>query len=362
MLVKLPVDAAKKMLAGVAKATDSRVANNVLANVLIAADKATGRVVLTATDYDLEAQAEVRCGVARSGSCLINAKLLAQIIAVSSGELDLDSPDGSDNTTIRCGRAQYVVQGESATHFPAVEMLDAEADMVLPMDSIRRALAVTLPFVSHDESRPAINGVLLTCDDGVLEAWATDGHRMGHYHEPDVDLPDMHTTLPPTMAAELARADAAKIAVVGHRMLADFGSHRWCARLTDAVFPETRRVFESALGGSEVVVQRTDLVECLRRVALSAGKVSMVRALVTADSIRLEQENDGRYQTSDECACEGDLAKPIKIGLNAGYMREALDALGGDRVSIRLADEFMPMLLRVVGDDCASHVLMPMRL
>src|SRR5260370_41912262 len=79
---------------------------------------------------------------------------------------------------LRCAGASYRLVGLTPEEFPAVGDGASTGWLTLDGKVIREMLSQTTFAISHDESRYALNGVLLAVQDKELRMVATDGHRL----------------------------------------------------------------------------------------------------------------------------------------------------------------------------------------
>jgi len=77
---------------------------------------------------------------------------------------------------------------------------------ILNVRGFALGLKTVLPFVTDDETRPHLDMVQITCEDGALLIAATDGHTLAEVrlHRGSYEGPNMVCTLHPSDAAILA--------------------------------------------------------------------------------------------------------------------------------------------------------------
>jgi DNA polymerase-3 subunit beta len=51
---------------------------------------------------------------------------------------------------------------------------------------------------------------------------------------------------------------------------------------------------------------------------------------------------------------------PLEIAFNVKYLIEVLSVIGSNQVSLKMTDAASPGVLRIVGDETLTHVIMPM--
>ena len=79
-----------------------------------------------------------------------------------------------------------------------------------------------------------------------------------------------------------------------------------------------------------------------------------------ADGMRIEvQTNDQGTSTED---VEGQMVgAELTAGFNPDYVREGIEATVGDEITIEMNEPNQPAVIRGVGDDTFTYLLMPQR-
>ena len=104
----------------VSRAIAGRPTHPVLANVLVTADAAAGRLSLTGFDLSLGIQTSFPAVVEASGAITLPAKLLTDIVSrlPADGPITLACPEGEEQTELSALTGSYQMRGLSAEDFP----------------------------------------------------------------------------------------------------------------------------------------------------------------------------------------------------------------------------------------------------
>ena len=105
---------------------------------------------------------------------------------------------------------------------------------------------------------------------------------------------------------------------------------------------------------------REPLIEALRRSRVLARENTPVKLTMGADGMRIEvQTNDQGTSTED---VEGQMVgAELTAGFNPDYVREGIEATVGDEITIEMNEPNQPAVIRGVGDDTFTYLLMPQR-
>jgi DNA polymerase-3 subunit beta len=132
-------------------------------------------------------------------------------------------------------------------------------------------------------------------------------------------------------------------------------------RLIEGVFPDYRQVIPKQ-GEKAVKLGRLRFLETLRRVSLlSSDKAHAVKLDLGPGLLKVLSQNPDLGEAKEEVPVEYQ-GEPLRIGFNARYLTDVLQAVPGDDVLLELADDLSPGVLKPVGDDSYTAVIMPMRI
>ena len=376
MKIRIPRSAFLELVAAVAPACGKV---GVHVGVHLEADD-LGRLVATASDNAYSIQAWAECEVDDPGAIVLPGAQLAKILGVlpDEGTINLSGSGDGGGGRLACGRAEFDLAGYPAAEFPPEPLAPiGEAGRIdLPAKALAAGLRCTVPFVSDEESRPALRNVAIRVHGRDLEVAATDGRRLGWYRtglEGDVQaglwlVPD---AMAKSIAAALTRCDDDPwIAVQGRKLCAVVGRTAIRAALCDEAFPDYSRVIPSPNREAVVTFDRAKLREALRRVGTMAdrskaseGHVLVKLAIGGREGIALEAEAGHLGKAKDELGLFAPRSSGrVVVGVNAIYLINALDVFTCERVQMQTDDQLSPMLLTADDEPGPGHVVMPMRL
>jgi len=149
-----------------------------------------GTLTLAATDAEISLRLAVdRVDVERPGEALIPADKLRQIVSAEDNEPTLTLEADGDTMDIRGEDAHFKVYGHPPEDFPATGDFKtavtggggrpaAKAVFSHPVASFGELISRTLFATARENTRYAINGVLLNREGKKIEMVATDGRRL----------------------------------------------------------------------------------------------------------------------------------------------------------------------------------------
>ncbi len=142
-----------------------------------------GALTLAATDGEISLRMSLaQADVQDAGELLVPAERLRAIVQAEENEPTLTLESEQDVCVIKGRDAKFKVFGYPASEFPPVPEFpgaDAASDVFsIAPDILHRLISRTIFSVARENSRYAINGVLLKRQGKKLEMVATDGRRL----------------------------------------------------------------------------------------------------------------------------------------------------------------------------------------
>lgn len=354
---------------------DRKASTNVLACVhMVAAD---GGLTFTATDYDVTMTADVSAEVLEPGAALVNGRALFDVVrALPDGVDVLMTCDDSHRIRIEAGRAYYHLNGLAPEEFPDVVEEGSGKRLHLDKEEVSGMLRRTLFSVSADESRPALNGVLLEIapaspTQALLRMVSTDGHRLSRVERTveasDYDGSSYKCIVHRRGAAELQRIfEGGDLGVVieflGRNVVFSSDHARLQVRQIEESFPEYQRVIPDS-GDATVGLSKTALVNAIRRVSsLASGKHNLLRMDLESGRISLEMVHADFGDAHEEIEVPEYEGQAVSVGFNPRYLIDVCGVLDVETVTLEMSDQFSPCLIHAEDEPGSTFVVMPMRL
>lgn len=365
-------DALLKSLSHVQSAVERRNTVPILGNVKLAADQANGRLLLTATDMELETNETLSVDVSAGGATTVPAVTLFEIIRKlpDSAKVELALDTNGTTMTVKAGRSQFRLSCLPAADFPELGAGQYESNFKVPANVLRTLIDKTRFAMSTDEARHYLNGIYIHAMDvdGVpmLRAAATDGHRLARFEMP---LPSgaegmPAIILPRKAVAEIRKlieeaGDAVTIELSNNKARFSFNQVILTTRLIDGSYPEYDRVIPKD-NKNIIEVNPKAFTAAIDRVSTISDKTRSVKLAVNGKTLTLSAQAADSGSATEEVEISNDHTA-IEIGFNARYLLDCSTLIEGDACRISFADLAAPVIVQDSGDPAALFVLMPMR-
>lgn len=144
-----------------------------------------GHVTILTTDLDVSLTTSVEVeGEAETGSMLVPARQLSQLVALFSGEaVSLARQDDAGRIKVKCGTAKHLLPTVGRDSYPMIEAVEGK-QFPIKGTALRSMLERTVFAMTTEQSRWTLNGVYLEVKGGKFMATATDQARLAHIKYP----------------------------------------------------------------------------------------------------------------------------------------------------------------------------------
>ncbi len=365
MEVELERDAFLKGLQMVQNIVEPRQTLPILANVLLEAEGDS--VLVSATDLAVGARVSVPAKVVAKGAITLSARKLAEIAKeLPAAALTLKVQENAW-VQLRCGGVSYKLVGLAAEDFPAVVPTASPKWVSLDGKVLKEMLAQTAFAISHDESRYALNGVLVLIQAGRIRLVATDGHRLALASRPLADGADSASGIVPRKAVHevvrvLGVGEDVQVGLIENQFILKMSNFLLVARLIEGQFPNYEQVIPRG-HPCRLVLPRSVLAASLRRVSvLSEERTKPVKLFFSPGSLKLAAHNPELGEAEETLSLADYSGDEIAIGFNSRYLLDALGGLDAEQVVVELKDGLSPGIFRSPEGEEYLCVIMPMRI
>jgi DNA polymerase-3 subunit beta len=312
--------------------------------------------------------------VTQPGEVLIPADKLRQIVSAEDAAPTLTLESDGDACHIKGEDAHFKVLGYPASDFPAIPGFDAgagKASFTQDAATLEGLIARTVFATARENTRYAINGVLLKKDGKRLEMVATDGRRLALTRTTvtaEKDAPPLSCIVPTKALNMLQRLlknpdENVRVSLTDNQIVFALGETAVLAsNLVEGTFPPYEDVIPKD-HDIKITFDRDVLSSAVRRAALLTNEESRgVRmSFRKADK---QVELSSRAPEMGEAEIRVDLAGfdggDIEIGFNPQFITDALKVIPENQVIMELKSSSKPGLIKS-GTDFV-YVVMPVAL
>jgi DNA polymerase-3 subunit beta len=359
-------DSLLKPLQAVSGIVERRHTLPILSNVLL--EHGEGRLQITATDLEIQITASTDLDGSHERAITVPARKLQDLLRAlpEDAALSLDATGGK--LAVRAGRSRFNLQTLPPDDFPRMALAEAEVQSIsLPQRQLKALFALVEFSMAQQDIRYYLNGMLLVIDKGLLQAVATDGHRLSWASLPvEGDFARQEVILPRKTVLEVTKLlgevdEPVQLDVIGTQVRFRFANVELVSKVIDGKFPDFNRVIP--VGHPKIIpLDRIVLLQALQRAAiLSNEKFRGVRLVLTPGSLRIICTNSEQEEAEEELevAYQGE---GLDIGFNINYLLDVLNNLSTPEVTIAFADPNSSALITMPERTDYKYVVMPMRI
>ena len=356
-------DELAQRLALVARAVSARSSVQVLLGVLLRAG--AGRLELAATDMELSLRASLDADVEDEGAVVVPGRLLVELVRLlPAREVAIEHRAEEGLVRIECGPASYRLHTYSVEDFPRLPELDLVQTFPVDRGALLDTIARVSRSASRDESRPVLTGILVRFEAGKLVMAATDSYRLSVKETPlDGEAPELEAIIPARALGELGRIAGSGDAVElgAHENQVVFGADGvWMtSRRIDGQFPNYRQLLPETFE-HEVPLPRSELLDVVRRTAVMAQRNAPLRLRFEEGQLTVSAQTQDVGESRESLPVPF-TADPLAIGFNPEFLREGIESMGADAVTLKLISPLRPAVVQGDAED-PTYLIMPIRL
>src|SRR5213078_3954118 len=346
-------DELSQKLGVVSRAVSMRASVQILSGVLLRAE--AGRLNLAATDMELSLRSSLEAQVDGDGAVVVPGRLLVDLVRLlPAEEVTIEHRADEGVVHIVSGASSASLHTYAAEYFPRLPDLDAVGTFSIARDALLDTVARVSRSASRDESRPVLTGILVRFESGKLVMAATDSYRLSVKETAlEGQLPELEAIIPARALAELSRvAQGSSPLEVGihENQVVFVASDIWLtSRRIDGQFPNYKQLLPESFE-HELILPRSELLDVVRRVGVVVQRTSPIQLRFHEGELTVfaRTQDVGEAKESLPAQFAGE---PLEIGFNAEFLREGIESMAEDEISLRLISPLRPAVIEGGADD-----------
>lgn len=364
------IDLLKSSVQRIQRVVEKRNTIPILSNIML--DATGDKLLLRATDLDIEITESVPVNVATSGSTTVPAHIFYDILRKlpANAEIAFEIIDGQQ-ATIKAGRSRFNLNVLPTSDYPELSMVEPTTTFMIGATKLKKLFATASPAMSTEEVRYYLNGLYLhqfsIGNRIVIRAVATNGHRLSLAQ---MDAPAGAEQMQPVIVPRKTVTEIVKlvdgvdgevkIELSNTKIRITIGDVTLTSKLIDGTFPDYVRVLPQ--GNDKILkVDRSEFAGAVDRVStISSERGRAVKLALSIGNMELSVDNPDKGSAAETMSSDYS-SDAIEIGFQSSYLSDIINSIDTEVVEVSLADPNSPTLFRSVGDEDSLHVLMPMR-
>jgi DNA polymerase-3 subunit beta len=351
----------------VARGASSRSAIQTLSGVLIRLDG--GRPELQATDTDLGIRAGLDAEIVAEGSVVVPGRLFLDVArSLPKDSVSVEYRAAKQDVEVISGSASFHLRTLPLEDFPTLPDPDPAAALSVPAAAFIETVGRVARSASRDETRPHLTGVLVTAEEDRLRMVATDSYRLS-VKETKLAAPlagTLEANVPARTLQELSRIAAANgaetidVTALDNQVVFSAGDVVLSSRLVEGRFPNYQQLLPESYE-HELRVERSELLEVVRRISLLAQKNAPLRLSFTEGALEVSAQTPDVGEASESLPVPFK-GEPLEIGFNPEFFRDGLESAETEELVLKLISPLRPGLIQSGDDGGFIYLVMPIRL
>lgn len=355
----------KNALAKAERFTGKNLSLPVLRFVLFIAGEKS--IKLRATNLDLGIEIELPARVEKEGVVAIPADTFANFLSNLPHEKNIVIEQVGDHLAISGNTHATLVKGFGYEDFPTLPFVNKGTTIEVDAKTLLHAFRSTQYAAAIGDMKPEFASVYCYTEERSFIFVATDSSRLAEKRISLKTNPEqLNVLIPGKNVAEITRAledieGMIKICATKNQISFHTEHLHMTSRLVDGVFPDYRQIIPKKFT-TEATVLRQDLVDRLKLTTVFSGKLQQVRLKLYPEEklFEIESRNDDIGETTHQidAVLSGE---EVEFLLNQRFLMDVLSFLSSDSVSFHASGAGRPLVIKAVGDQTFTYLVMPMK-
>ncbi len=300
-----------------------------------------------------------------TGSCVLNAKYITEIIRKLDGErVEIELVDGN-LVKIIDQKSNFSLNSINVNEFPFIDFNFDSNVIKLKGDLLKQVIAQTKFATSQKETRPILTGVNFKVDGNVLEAVATDTYRLAKKKIVIGDTAYFNVTIPARNLDEIS-----KIVEGGEEIIINFFDKKVMFKINDTiistrvisgVYPDTSKLIPDSFENKLNTLTNEFLAAIDRASLLSSDRNNIVKLSLNNDKVEISSRSQEIGSVVEKISNYEYEGNKLDISFSAQYITEAIKAIGSNDVELCLNGEMKPFIVKNKEDDSVLQLVLPVR-
>ena len=317
------------------------------------------------TNVKVEDNGDKVITVFETGSCVLNAKYITEIVRKLEGErVEIELVDGN-LVKIIDAKSNFSLNSINVNDFPYIDFGFDSNIIKLKGDVLKQIISQTKFATSQKETRPILTGVNFKIDGNVLEAVATDTYRLAKKRVVIGDTAYFNVTIPAKNLDEIY-----KIVDGGEEVVVNFFDKKVMFKINDTIistrvisgiYPDTSKLIPETFG-NRLTTLTSEFVSAIDRASLlSSDRNNIVKLSMNTEKVEISSRSQEIGSVVEKISNYEYTGEKLDISFSAQYIIDAIKAIGSNDVELCLNGEMKPFIVKNKEDDSVLQLVLPVR-
>lgn len=338
----------------VQRATSTKSSNlPTIEGILIKAEN--DRIMLTGYDLEMGIITSVEGRVEQTGSIILNAKILCDILRNAPDDLVSIECDERLICKIKSGDSEFSITGFSESDYPELPSVSGGFPIVINGEILKDMVRKTIFATADNGAKMVHTGVRFEVTNENIRLVAVDGYKLAIRNEKiDYVGEEKIFIIPKKTLNEVVKLagdgeETVSMVVASRHIMFECGRYVIVSRLLEGEFLSYKSAIPTT-AKTEVKVNTRKLISSIERTSLIITEriKSYVRCIFDTDSIRISSTT--ALGTANDRLLADIQGERVEIGFNNKYLLDALKVCDTDEITLRLNGATSPIIM-VPEDD-----------
>ena len=329
----------------------------------------THEISIGLSSNDMEFAIESSCTgyIEESGAVCVDAKLFNEIVRkLPDGEIHFNV-DEVYQITIKCGKAKFQIPGRDASQFPDIPDVDDGISFEIAQPVFKDIIMKTIFCAAVNDSNKVLTSEYIEVDNNTMKCVALDGHRIGiKATKIEGHFSKVGFIVPGRSISEIAKSlnggmnDKVFVTFTDDFAMFETSGSAYVVRLISGKYFDYAKL-ERADFATKIYADRDDMLSTVNRcsVLIREGDRKPLVCDIKGDIATLSVTTTlGKVTEDIEIENEG---QDFKIGMNARFILEALNAIDDNEIEMRFVSPKSPIYI-TKDDEDYTYIVLPVNL
>lgn len=349
----------------------------ILGNILLQTNE--GRLKLSATNLEIGITCLIGAKIEKEGTITIPAKTLSSFVSkIKPQKIELETKN--DILNIKSKEAKTNIKGVDAKDFPIIPNINEKPILNLKVKDLKLALSQVISAAASSETRPELTGIYTKIsfkNPQQLTFAATDSYRLAEKvinlsggvkdTEGFADKEELSFIIPKNTLNQLVRildeeSDDIKISVIPSQISFDYNNTNLISRLIDGQYPDYKQIIPQGFK-TKAVVNTSELMNAIKIASIfTEERSSTIKVSLNVKDSVLDisaESGSGDSFAQVKAKIEG---QSEQVVFNYKYFLDGLDNILKENTVMEINSSTAPVVLKGVGDDSYTYIIMPIKL
>ena len=340
----------------VQRATSSKSTNlPTIEGILIKAEN--DKIMLTGYDLEMGIITSVTGRVEQTGSIILNAKILCDILRNVPDEHVSIECDERLICKIKSGDSEFSITGFSEEEYPELPTVSGGFPIVVKGEVLKDMIKKTIFATADNGAKIVHTGVRFEISSGNIRLVAVDGYKLAIRNEKiDYEGEEKNFIIPKKTLNEIMKLagdgdDTVSMIVASRHIMFECGNYYIVSRLLEGEFLSYKSAIPTT-AKTEVKVNTRKIISSIERTSLIITEriKSYIRCIFDNESIRISSTT--ALGTANDRILADIQGERVEIGFNNKYLLDALKVCDTDEITLRLNGSVSPIII-VPDDECS---------